>query len=149
MTEPQRKTDLLHYKFSGSTGAIVGILMLALVALGERILYDLARTMVGETYDYFDNLPTIMAHALFIIPLLIISIVLNLIVGEKKEKYAIVLIPYFVFSIVLALQLSLQIAVYFANHHTQIQFYVVMGLLISIVTFAIYFIQDRYGPPTV
>lgn len=145
MDEQKQTASLLHYKLSPGNGFAIGLLMLALIALGERVLYDLARIFASPPLDYFNNLNVIVVHAFFIIPLLIISIVINMLVGSKKAKYAIALIPYFVLSIVLALQLAFQVSIYFAFHHTQIQFYIVMTLLVVITTAAIYYIQDRYS----
>lgn len=129
--------DLTH-------GFIIVLLVFVLVALGERILYDLARHFVGDAFDYLTSLPTIVVHATFIIPLLIVSIIVNVAIGERKQKYAIVLIPYFITSILLAIQLAMQISVYFYNNHTQLQFYVVMVLLVLITSIAIYTIQKRF-----
>jgi len=147
ITKPQADKSLLHYKFTPAGGLIVVLLVLALIALGERVLYDLARWITsGGNADYFDNLQVIVMHAIFIIAFLIISIFVNMIVGEKKEKYALALIPYFILSIVLSMQLTLQVAVYFGNHHTNIQFYLVMAALSLVCTVAIYFIQKRFNP---
>jgi len=139
--------SLFHYRFTPATGVIVTILVLALVALGERVLYDLARwaTTTKGRLDYFDDLNIIMVHAFFIIILLAISIFVNIVVGEKKQKYALALIPYFVLSIVLCCQLILQISVYFANHHTKIQLYIALAALCVVCTVAIYFIQSRFN----
>lgn len=137
--------SIWHHKLTPGSAFVVGLLVLALVALGERILYDLARAFGGSPLNYFDNIDIIVIHSFFVLPLLIVCVLFNALLSEKKEKYAIVLIPYFVLSIVLALQLVLQIAVYFAKHHTNIQFYIIMVLLTGICTCAIYMIQDRYN----
>ena len=113
----QNSQNIFQQKLSPGVGFIVVILVLALIALAERILYDIARIFVSEGASYFDNLQVIMLHAAFIIPLLALSIFFNVMVGEKKEKYAVVLIPYFVLSIVMALQLVFQISIYFYYHH--------------------------------
>ncbi|OGE87582.1 MAG: hypothetical protein A3J07_02585 [Candidatus Doudnabacteria bacterium RIFCSPLOWO2_02_FULL_49_13] len=146
MDDLTKQDSLWHYKMTPGTGFVITLLVLALVALGERVLYDLGRLYAPLPLDYFQNLSVIVVHSFFIIPLLIVSIIVNALVGHKKEKYAIVLIPYFVLSIVLALQLILQIAIYFGFHHTSFQFYVVMTVLVAVCTIAIFYIQDKYNP---
>lgn len=148
MTE-QNSGSIFSYKITAGSGFIITLLVLALVALGERILYDMARLFATGPIDYFSNLNDIVVQSFFIIPLLIVSIAVNVLVGAKKQKYAIVLIPYFVLSIVMALQLIFQVAIYFTFHHTQFEFYVVMTLLVIICTAAIYFIQDRHNSKAV
>ena len=64
--------------------------------------------------------------------------------GQKREKYAVVLLPYFFTSLILTIQLIIQISFYFYNHHTKLQFYIVMPLIICILTIAIYYIQNLY-----
>lgn len=142
----QEQESLLHYKINPGSGFVIGLLVLALTGLAERVLYDLSRSFAPGSLDYFGNLQVIMVHAMLIIPLLIVSVIVNSALGVQKTKYAIVLIPYFVLSIVMALQLALQVAVYFSYHHTQFQFYVVMILLVAICTAAIYYIQSNYNP---
>ena len=139
-------TSIWQHKLTPGSAFVIGLLVLALVALGERVLYDLARLFGRDPLNYFNNLDIIVVHSFFVLPLLIICILINAVLGPKKEKYAIVLIPYFVLSIVLALQLLLQMAVYFAKHHTTVQFYIIMTLLTIICTAAIYMIQERYSP---
>jgi hypothetical protein len=145
MTE-DRNQNIFHQKLTPGVGFIVAILVLALIALAERILYDLTRTLISGNQDYFDNLQVILLHSFFIIPLLIISIVVNVSVGEKKQKYAIVLIPYFVLTIALAFQLLFQVAIYFYNHHNDLQLYLVLIVLDAVCTYAIYEIQRRFKP---
>jgi hypothetical protein len=140
------KKGILHHRLEGGSGLAIAALFFALLALGERILYDLARIFVGPGYDYFNDLPTIIVHSFFIIPLLAISIAINVTLGEKKEKYAIVLVPYFFLSLVLAFQLIMQISVYFTDHHTPLQLYLVLLILIALCSYAIYYIQDKFEP---
>jgi uncharacterized membrane-anchored protein len=144
LTKPQSSHSFWHYQFTPAGFTIVVLLISALVALAERILYDLARTVAADNVDYFDNLEVIMVHAIFIIVLLIISLAVNLLIGERREKYALALIPYFVLSITLCLQLALQVAVYFSTHHTVLEFYIVMLALSAVSTGAIYYVQNKY-----
>ncbi|MDP4001351.1 MAG: hypothetical protein Q8P83_03870 [bacterium] len=144
LVKDQDETNILNLKFTFAGGVIVSLLIFALVALAERILYDLARAFAPGRIDYFDNLDVILVHAVFIIVVLIVSIMINFLFALKQNKYAIVLIPYYALSIILALQLIIQVAVYFSSHHTKIQFYIVMLLLVLITSYAIYFIQNRY-----
>ena|SRR3989344_1457814 len=146
LLELDEEKNWMHAKLTPTGTLIITVLVLALVALGERILYDLARTFAGGDLNYFDNLDVIIVHSFFVIPLLIVSIVISAMFGINRGKKAMVLIPYFVFSIVMALQLVLQVSVYFANHHTKLQLYIVMLLLIFISSLAIYYIQKRYNP---
>ncbi|OGN07394.1 MAG: hypothetical protein A3B86_01440 [Candidatus Yanofskybacteria bacterium RIFCSPHIGHO2_02_FULL_38_22b] len=136
---------LFGYKLTFSSGFVVVVLLLVILGLGERVLYDLARHFgTSSNIDYFNDLGTILVHAAFIIPVFIVSIVLNVYAGERKQKYAMALIPYLGTSIALALQLMFQISVYFYNHHTKPQFYILMTLIAFISTIAIYIIQTRY-----
>lgn len=136
---------LFNTHLKGGTAFIIIILLLALVGISERVLYDLARNFVGPTYSYYDDLRTITVHALVIIPLLVVSIILNVVVGKKRGTYALVLTPYFATSIILTIQLIAQISVYFYNHHTKPEFYVVIVLISGITSYAIYFIQNLYN----
>lgn len=131
---------------TGASGFAVVLLVLVLIGLGERVLYDISRIFVGADFDYFNDLSTILAHTLFVMFLIILAVVINVVVSEKKEKYAIVLIPYFVMAITLALQVALEAGVYFYGHHTQFQFYLVMSTLVIVSSMLIYFIQKRYIP---
>jgi|GEM_PF-6766141 hypothetical protein len=146
MTENNNNNSIFNQKLSPGIGFIVVLLVFALVALGERILYDLARTFTTGNLDYFDNLQVIIIHSFFIIPILVVSIIVNVVVGEKKQKYAVVLIPYFVLTIVLALQLLFQVSIYFYNHHNDLQLYSVLLVLNAVCTYAIYEIQRRFQP---
>lgn len=133
-------------RLTGSGMFIITLLVLSLIALGERILYDLARLFAPPPLDYINNLSVILVHAFFVIPLIIISVIINVMVVTHKQKYAIVLIPYYVFTIVMALQLAFEWGVYFANHHTVIQFYIVMVIFVAVCTYGIYYIQSKFQP---
>ncbi|MBX4186640.1 MAG: hypothetical protein KW802_00040 [Candidatus Doudnabacteria bacterium] len=139
-------SSIFQQKITPGLGFIIGLLFLALLALAERVLYDLSRTFAAGNLDYFLNLNVIVVHSLFIIPFLILSILVNVAVGERKQKYAVVLIPYFVLSIVLALQLIFQASIYFYFHHNNFQLYLVLLVLDVVCTYAIYEIQRRFQP---
>ena len=136
--------NIFKTQFTTLGSFIVFLLGATVLALAERILYDVARYFAVPPVDYFDNISVIIVQAGVIILILILALFANLSIGPKKEKYAIALFPYFLVSIFLALQLALQISVYFYNHHTDLEFYVVMILLIVICTYSIYHIQKRY-----
>ncbi len=137
------KPKILPEKFSPLNMVIVVFLLIALIALGERALYDVARFFSGPNYDYFDNLQTIVVQVMLIIPLLIVSIIANVLVGENRQKYAIALIPYLITTVSLVIQISLQIMVYFYNHHTNFQLYSAMSVLVLISSVSIFLIQER------
>lgn len=136
---------LLQTQFTGSGLVIVILLVLALIGLGERVLYDLSRSIVGTigSFGYFDNPRVIAVHGFFIIGLLILTAIVNY-AARNKEKYAIALIPYFIMSAVLAVQLAIQLGVYFTQHHNDFQFYLVMSLLVIVSSYAIYHMQSNY-----
>ncbi len=136
--------NIFETKFSTLGLVIIFLLGFSILALAERVLYDVARYFVASSPDYFDNISVIIVHAVVIILFLIIALFVNLSVGQKKEKYAVALVPYFVVSIFLSLQLAFQVSIYFYNHHTDFQFYVVMTALVVICTYAIYYIQSKY-----
>ena len=69
----EEKDNFWHFKITGSSGFIIGLLIMVIFALGERILYDLARVFVGPNFDYVDSLATISLHAMFIIPIFAIA----------------------------------------------------------------------------
>ncbi len=139
------KEGIFKTKFTDSGIAIMGLLILAILALCERLIYDLTRMFSPDKVDYFGDLQTIIIHAVAIISFLVLSLVVNYLVGAKKEKYAVVLVPYFIVAIVLAIQLSLQVIVYFTNHHTNLQFYAIMSLLVLVSTYSMYYIQKRFN----
>lgn len=138
--------NLFKTQFTDGGMVILALLILSLVGLGERVLYDLARTFADPigSFGYFNNPKVITVHAFFIIGLLILSIVVNYVFGRKREKYAIALIPYFITSIILAIQLALQLGVYFTNNHSNLQFYLVMSLLVIVSSYGIFHIQNNY-----
>lgn len=142
------KTDQNIFKtqFSVLGNIVIVLLGCTVLALAERILYDIARIFAVPPVDYFENLSVIIVQAGFIILFLIIALFINISVGSRKEKYALALVPYFVVSIFLSLQLALQISVYFYNNHTNFQFYAVMSVLVVFCTYAIYLIQNKYNP---
>src|SRR3989338_5741566 len=135
--------SIFRYKISGSQVFILILLVLVLIGLSERILYDLSRTIAGTSYNYFEDLTTILIHTIFVSIIIALAAIINVTVSEKKEKYAIVMIPYFITSIVLGIQVAIEAAVYFAGHHTQLQFYLVMTMLCVIPSVLIYMIQKN------
>jgi len=139
----EENNNVFKTKFTTAGGFIVTFLGLALLALAERILYDAARLLVAPPLDYFDNLQVIAMHAAIIVLFLVIALFVNIAITGYKQKYAIALVPYYVVSIFLSCQLLLQVSIYFYNHHTTVQFYVVMLALIAVCTYGIYFIQKR------
>lgn len=140
----ENSTNLFKYKISGASGFALVLLVLVLVGLGERVLYDISRLFVGDGFNYFNDLSTLIVHTLFVALLLVVAVIVNVLVAEKKEKYAMVLIPYFVLAIALTVQIALEAAVYFYSHHTQFQFYLIMSTLVIVTSMLIYFIQKRY-----
>src|SRR5665647_369622 len=109
------QASIFTTKLTGSGVFIMSLLILALIALGERVLYDLARLFAPPPLNYFENLSVILIHAFFVIPVLIASIIVNVSVSTHRQKYAVVLIPYYIFTIAMALQLALEWGIYFAN----------------------------------
>ena len=142
----ENSSSLFKYKISGASGFAVVLLVLVLVGLGERVLYDLSRIFAGPQFNYFNDLSTLLVHTLFVTLLIVVAVVVNIAVAEKKEKYAIVLIPYFVLAIALTIQVALEAAVYFYSHHTMFQFYLVMTTLVAVTSMLIYFVQKRFIP---
>ncbi|MBX4204668.1 MAG: hypothetical protein KW788_00590 [Candidatus Doudnabacteria bacterium] len=145
-TPENEQGSIFTTKLTGSGVFIIGLLVLSLIALGERILYDMGRFLAPAPLDYFNNLGVILVHAFFIIPLLVISIIVNVSISTHKQRYAVVLIPYYVFTIIMALQLALEYGVYFSQHHTVIEFYIVMTVFVAVCTYGIYYIQSKYKP---
>ncbi len=139
--------SLTKYKMSGVSGFVMVLLVLVLIGLGERVLYDISRLFVGNDFSYINDLSTLLVHALFVMILIVVAVGINMWVADRKAKYALVLIPYFVMALVLTLQVALEAAVYFYYHHTTFQFYLVMASLIIVTTMLIYLIQKRYTPP--
>jgi len=142
----QSDQNVFKTKFTTLGSLIVILLSVTVLALMERILYDVARFFANPPVDYFDNISVIIVQAGVIILFLILALFVNLSIGSKKEKYAIALIPYFAVSIFLALQIAFQVSIYFYNHHTDFQFYVVMVALVVVCTWAIFFVQGRHNP---
>jgi len=140
----EQNNNIFKTKFTVAGGFIVTLLGLSILALAERILYDVGRLLVAPPLDYFDNMGVIVIHGIVIIFFLALALISNMLIGPRKEKYAIALVPYYVVSIILALQLLLQISVFFVNHHTTFQFYVVMIVLTAVCTYGIYAIQKRH-----
>ena len=139
-------SSIFKFKTSGSQTFILIFLVLVLIGLAERVLYDLSRTIVGPTYNYVNDLTTLLLHTVSATVIIVVAVVINVAVAEKKEKYAIILIPYFVTAIALGLQVAIEAAIYFAFHHTPLQFYLVMSTLVLIPSVLIYFIQKNYIP---
>lgn len=135
--------NVFKTKFTTAGGFIVTLLGLAILALMERVLYDAGRLLVSPPLDYFENGGVIVLQGVIIIFFLVIALVANVSFPNKKVSYAIALVPYYVVSIILACQLLVQVSVYFYNHHTTFQFYVVMIALISVCTYGIYHIQKK------
>lgn len=142
----ENSTNIFNYKIGGASIFVVVLLVLVLIGLGERVLYDISRIFAGPNFSYFNDLSTLLLHTVFVMILLAVAVVINVVVAEKKEKYAIVLIPYFVMAIALTLQVALEAGVYFYSHHTQLQFYLVMSALVIVTSMLIYFVQKRYVP---
>lgn len=136
---------LFNAKLGAGQAFIIVVLVVSLLAICERILFDLSRNMVGGGFNYANSLETIFVHAVFIVPVLAFSIILNVIIGQKRKKYAVVLMPYFVTTAILAIQLVGGISVYFSKHHTTFQLYVVLLALIAMTSYSIWFIQRLYN----
>ncbi len=139
----QQNDNVFKTKFTDVDGFIVTLLGLSLLALAERVLYDTGRLIALPPLDYFDNLGVIIVHAVVVICFLVVALILNISLSHRKDRYAVALVPYFVVSIILSMQLLLQVSVYFINHHTTVQFYVVMLALIAVCTYGMYLIQSR------
>jgi hypothetical protein len=139
----EQNDNVFKTKFTTAGGFIVTLLGLAILAFMERVLYDAGRLLVSPPLDYLDNGGVIVIQGVIIIFFLVIALVLNVSFPDRKVRYAIALVPYYVVSIVLACQLLVQISVYFYNHHTNFQFYVVMIALIAVCTYGIYHIQKK------
>ena len=142
----ENSTSLFKYKINGASGFALVLLVLVLIGLGERILYDLSRVFIGDNFNYFNDLPTLLLHALFVMVLIIVAVVVNIAVAEKKQKYAMILIPYFVMAIALTLQVAIESGIYFYYHHNPFQFYLVISTLVIVTSLLIYFIQKRFVP---
>lgn len=140
----EQNNNIFKTKFTTAGGFIVTLLALSIIALAERILYDVGRLLVAPPLNYFDNMGVIVTQGIVIIFFLALALAANMLIGPRKEKYAIALVPYYVVSIFLSLQLLLQVSVYFVNHHTTFEFYVVMIALIALCTYGIYSIQKRF-----
>ena len=139
----QENSNVFKTKFTTAGAFIVALLSLSLLALLERILYDAARILASGSLDYFQNIHVVILHSIIIIIFLLIALFTNLGVSNN-QKYAIALLPYYIVAIFLSCQLLLQVSVYFYNHHTTLQFYVVMLALIIVSTYGIYFIQKKH-----
>ena len=131
-------------KFSVGGGFIVVLLGLAILALFERVLYDTGRLLAPPPLDYFSNFSVITVHTVVVLFFLVIALMANLSLSARKEKYAVALVPYYIVSIILALQLVLQISVYFYNHHTTVEFYVMMIAIVAVATWGMYIVQRRH-----
>lgn len=138
--------SLSNHKLTGAGGFIIVLLVLVLIGLGERVLYDLSRWLAGPDFNYFTDLATLLVHTIFVSILIAIAAIVNVGVAEKREKYAIVIIPYFIMAVGLAIQVAFEAMIYFYGHHTPLQFYLVMSTLVIVTTLLIYFIQKRYVP---
>ena len=140
----EENNNVFKTKFTTAGGFIITLLGLSLLALAERILYDTARLLIAPPLDYYNNINIIAMHAAIIIAFLVLALSLNVSLSGNRKQYAVVLVPYYFVSIILSLQLLLQVSVYFYNHHTTLQFYVVMLALIAVCTYGIYYIQKEH-----
>lgn len=141
------ENNIFETKFTSMGSIVMFLLTVALVLLGERVLYDVARSFTHDnigSFGYFNNGQAILSHVFVVFPILVITFLLNYTLGQRKQKYAIILFPYFITSIILSLQLALELAWYFALNHNDTQFYLVMVLLVLTTTFAVYFVQNNY-----
>lgn len=137
--------SLMTQKLGAGQVFIMAILIISLLAICERILFDLSRTIGGSTYSYYDDLQTIMVHALFIVPVFVVFIIMNLIIGQNRQKYAVILMPYLATTVFLVMQLVGEISIYFSNHHTTIELYIVLLCIVFIASYAIWYLQGLYG----
>jgi hypothetical protein len=146
---PQRvdqQSSVFNYRFNFGSIVVAILLFVTLLALFERVLYDVARVFVNPNPSYFNSIGVIISHAIVIVVLLFVSVILNTKLGMRKQKYAIAVIPYFVVSAALTLQLASQVFWYFSNHHTDLEFYVVTIVLIAALSYAIYVLQSKFRP---
>ena len=142
--ETTTHSNVFKTKFSTGGFFVVILLGLAILSLAERVLYDTGRLLVVPPLDYFNNIYVIGIHTVVVVLFLALAFGINISLGERKQKYAIALIPYFVVSIILALQLILQIAVYFSIHHTTFEFYLAMIAIIMTATYGMYIAQKKF-----
>lgn len=136
---------LMHAKLGAGQMFIVTLLLVSLFAISQRILYDLSRTIGGPDFHYYNDLRTIMAHAIFIVPVFVAFVLLSIFAGETKKKYALIFMPYFITTVLLAIQLIGEISIYFSNHHTTLELYVVLVCLAFITSYAIWYVQRLYN----
>lgn len=135
----------------GGSAFMAVVLFCTLLALGQRVLYDIARLIGtgGNDYifqNYINDFPTLIGHTFFAALLLVVCFILSTMVSEKKKKYAVIMLPYFFLAIFIMLQILGEIGIYFFYHHTQVQFYIVMVCLVALSSIAIYGIQRTYTP---
>ncbi len=143
MQTKNQNESVFNTKLSSGGWFLVVVLGLAILSLFERVLYDAGRFFAPAPIDYFQNFNVIAIHAVIILFFLVIALIANLSLGERKQKYAVALIPYYVVSIVLAIQLCLQVSVYFYHNHTNTEFYVVMIAICAVATWGMYVVQKH------
>jgi hypothetical protein len=135
--------SIFKTQFSTLGNVLVGILVVAMVALMEKIIYDVIRKTVTQTPNYLGDINVITTSALIIVPFLLVALMLGSMAIEKKKNSIVILFPVFATAIILTVQLLLQVSVYFANNHTNAQFYMVMVSLVVVSTYGIYFSKSR------
>ncbi len=135
--------SIFKTQFSTLGNVLVGVLVVAMVALMEKIIYDVIRKTVTQTPNYLGDINVITTSAMIIVPFLLIALMLGSMAIEKKKNSIVILFPVFATAIILTVQLLLQVSVYFANNHTNAQFYMVMVSLVVVSTYGIYFSKSR------
>ncbi|MDQ5949614.1 MAG: hypothetical protein QG669_138 [Patescibacteria group bacterium] len=135
--------SIFKTQFSTLGNVLVGILVVAMVALMEKIIYDVIRKTVTQTPNYLGDINVITTSAMIIVPFLLVALMLGSMAIEKKKNSIVILFPVFATAIILTVQLLLQVSVYFANNHTNAQFYMVMVSLVVVSTYGIYFSKSR------
>ncbi len=135
--------SIFKTQFSTLGNVLVGVLVVAMVALMEKIIYDVIRKTVTQTPNYLGDINVITTSAMIIVPFLLIALMLGSMAIEKKKNSIVILFPVFATAIILTVQLLLQVSVYFANNHTNAQFYLVMVSLVVVSTYGIYFSKSR------
>lgn len=135
--------SIFKTQFSTLGNVLVGVLVVAMVALMEKIIYDVIRKTVTQTPNYLGDINVITTSALIIVPFLLVALMLGSMAIEKKKNSIVILFPVFATAIILTVQLLLQVSVYFANNHTNAQFYMVMVSLVVVSTYGIYFSKSR------
>lgn len=143
-----------HVKISPLSVIFVVFLVVVLIILGERLMYDLNqwinpladsfKTLKGADMDQY-MLYRLIIHSAFVLPLFLVVFLLHNWLDDQPEKrqYKVISIGYITFGLWMMLRIIVEIGVYIVEVNRVVGMYLLLGALAALLTWFMVRFQRR------